>query len=53
MGLTIPPIKVIPFEVMVFVLKLLLVIASARVSIELTRDIGPAYTRWGVACPVA
>lgn len=53
MGLTVPPIEVILFEVVVFVLKLLLVIASARVSKELTRDIGPAYTRWVVACPVA
>jgi hypothetical protein len=53
MGVTITPIEVSLFEVVVFVLKLLLDIALAQVSIELTRDIGPAYTRWAVARPVA
>lgn len=53
MGLTVVPIEVIPFQVIVFVLKRLLPIASARVSIELTRDIGPVDLRWGGAGPMA
>jgi hypothetical protein len=53
MGLTVMPIEVILFQVMVFVLKRVLAIASARVSIELTRDIGPVDLKWGGAGPMA
>jgi hypothetical protein len=53
MGLTVAPIEVIPFWVVVFVLKRLLRIPSARGSVDLTRDVGPADTRRGVAGPMA
>jgi hypothetical protein len=48
MGLTIAPIEIRPFQVTVLVLKHLLVIHAVCGRIEVTHDIRPPDSGWGV-----
>jgi hypothetical protein len=45
---TIAPKEILPFEFIILVLKSLLVVPAACGLIELTPDIGPPETGWGV-----